>query len=85
MTLRATEMGQAMVDQLGEAWQQVKGEPMPASDLKDAQIMFLAVARGLLVYLEAHQNDMVNSIQFSGAGSPSNVISVDISTLVEEV
>ena len=82
MALVATDMAQAMVDQLDEAWQQVKGEPFPGGDRNDARIMFLAVARGLLLYLEAHQNDMVNSIQFSGAGSPSNVASVDINTVV---
>jgi hypothetical protein len=82
MALVATDMAQAMVDQLDEAWQQVKGEPFPGGDRNDARIMFLAVARGLLLYLEAHQNDMVNSIQFSGGGSALNVTSVDINSVV---
>ena len=77
MALVATAMAEAMVNQLGVAWQQVKGVPMPAGDLNDARIMFLAVARGLLVYLDEQQNDMVNSIQFSG-GSAINVDVVDL-------
>lgn len=81
MALVATDLADTMVNQLDEAWQQVKGEPFPGGDRNDARIMFLAVARGLLLYLEAHQNDMVNSITFSG-GSPINVTTVDVSTTV---
>jgi hypothetical protein len=77
MSLVASDMAQAMVDQLDEAWQQVKGEPFPGGSRDDARIMFLAVARGLLIYMEAHQNDMVNTIALSG-GSAQTVNSLDL-------
>jgi hypothetical protein len=79
MSLVANDMAQAMVDQLDEAWQQVKGEPFPGGSRDDARIMFLAVARGLLLYLEAHPNDMVSSITLSG-GSAQTVNSINVNT-----
>jgi hypothetical protein len=77
MSLVASDMAQAMVDQLDEAWQIVKGEPFPGGSREDARIMFLAVARGLLVYMEAHQNDMVNTVTLSG-GSAQTVTAIDL-------
>jgi len=69
MSLIANDLANAMVDQLDEAWQQVKGEPFPGGSRDDARIMFLAVARGLLIYMEAHQNDTVSSIALGGGGA----------------
>jgi hypothetical protein len=77
MSLVASDMAQAMVDQLDEAWQIVKGEAFPSGSKEDARIMFLAVARGLLIYMEAHQNDMANTITLGG-GSPQTVNAIDL-------
>lgn len=77
MALIASEMADAMVGQLDEAWQQVKGEPFPGGSREDARIMFLAVARGLLIYMEAHQNDTISNIALSG-GSPQTVTSMNL-------
>lgn len=84
MALDAGDLAQAMTDELDEAWRFVKGEDFPGDSREDARIMFVAIARGLLLYLEAHKTDMVNTIQFSG-GSPITVTSVDINSFVEPV
>jgi len=66
-----------MVDQLDEAWQIVKGEPFPGGSRDDAKVMFLAIARGLLIYMEQHQNDTIKTIALGG-GSAVNVTSLDL-------
>ena len=77
MALIASELADAMVAQLDEAWQIVKGEPFPGGSRDDARIMFLAIARGLLIYMEQHQNDTVSSITLSG-GSAVNVTALNL-------
>ena len=77
MALVANDLANAMVDQLDEAWQIVKGEPFPGGSRDDARIMFLAVARGLLIYMEQHQNDAVSTIALGG-GSAVNVTSLNL-------
>ena len=77
MALVASDLADAMVAQLDEAWQIVKGEPFPGGSRDDAKIMFLAVARGLLIYMEQHQNDMVSTVALSGGGA-QNVTSMNL-------
>lgn len=77
MALVANDLANAMVDQLDEAWQIVKGEPFPGGSRDDARIMFLAVARGLLIYMEQHQNETIRTIALSG-GSAVNVTALDL-------
>ncbi len=81
MSLVATDLANAMVEELDEAWFQVKGEAFPGGSREDARIMFLAVSRGLLLYLEAHKTDMVSTVRLGG-GSPIAVNSVDINSVV---
>ena len=77
MALVANDLANAMVDQLDEAWQIVKGEPFPGGSRDDAKVMFLAIARGLLSYMEQHQNDTIKTIALGG-GSAVNVTSLDL-------
>lgn len=77
MALVANDLANAMVDQLDEAWQIVKGEPFPGGSRDDARIMFLAVARGLLIYMEQHQNDAVSTIALGG-GAAVNVTALNL-------
>jgi hypothetical protein len=64
MALEPDGLADAMVAALPRAWELVQGSdiPFPGGSTDDAKIMFLAVARGLLTYLEAHQNDMIKTI-----------------------
>ena len=77
MALVANDLANAMVYQLDEAWQIVKGEPFPGGSRDDAKVMFLAIARGLLIYMEQHQNDTIKTIALGG-GSAVNVTSLDL-------
>jgi len=77
MPLVANELANAMMDQLDDAWLIVKGDPIPSPPGEDARIMFLAIARGLLVYMEQKQNDTIKTIALGG-GSAVNVTSLDL-------
>ena len=77
MPLVANELANAMMDQLDDAWLIVKGDPIPSPPGEDARIMFLAIARGLLVYMEQKQNDTIRTIALGG-GSAVNVTSLDL-------
>jgi len=55
MTLKASELSQEMVNQLPTAWSQIKGTTFPGGDTKDAEVMFRAVALGLIRYLQLSQ------------------------------
>ena len=77
MPLVANDLANAMIDQMGEAWQIVKNEPIPSPPGEDARILFLAIARGLLKYMEQHQNETIKTIALGG-GSSVNVTSLDL-------
>ncbi len=68
MPLKPNELADAMVAALPRAWKDVKGVDFPGGDppdakaAEDARVMFLAVARGLLTYLESHQGGSVRKI-----------------------
>ncbi len=66
MPLKASELSQEMINQLPTAWSQIKGAAFPGGDTKDAEVMFRAVALGLLSYLQQAQGqdalDTVNTI-----------------------
>jgi hypothetical protein len=62
-------LAKAMEVAMAQEWQAVKGSPMPGTDPQDRHILFVGIARGLLGYLEAHQNDMIKSMTMDfGAG-----------------
>ena len=77
MALVANDLANAMLNQLDDAWQIVKGEPIPNPPGDDARVMFLAIARGLLIYMEQHQNDTIKTIALGG-GSSVNVTALDL-------
>jgi hypothetical protein len=83
MSLRPDDLAEAMVVALPDAWLRVKGVPFPGGSTDDARVMFLAVARGLLKYLEDHPTDMISQIDMaipSISAGPYAVSRVDVDT-----
>lgn len=78
MTLKASELSQAMVNQLPTAWSQIKGSTFPGGDTKDAEVMFRAVALGLISYLQqSAAQTALSTINTDTVGVPNlNVTSV---------
>lgn len=57
-------MADAIKDAFPQAWQELKGFPlpMPVPGQLDQQVLFLAIARGVLKYLEDNQNALISSM-----------------------
>jgi hypothetical protein len=53
---------------------------MPGTDPQDRHILFVGIARGLLGYLEAHQNDMITSMtmDFGHGNRGATIKAVDL-------
>lgn len=62
MTLTSTQLTAAMQEALRQEWQASKGSPITNTTVEDMRLIFAAVARGLLNYLETHQDDFINTI-----------------------
>jgi len=73
-------LANAMEDAMAQEWQVVKGSPMPGTDRQDRLILFVGIARGLLGYLETHQNDMITSMtmDFGAGDSGATIRAVDL-------
>ena len=70
MTLKASELSQEMVNQLPAAWLQIKNFAYPGGDTKDAEVMFRAIALGLLSYLQKDQGKDAMSSIITAIGPP---------------
>lgn len=45
------------------AWRSVYGRGLPSAGTRQRRIFFVAIARGVLRYLEAHQKDLIEEIR----------------------
>ncbi len=84
MGLVLSELTDAMQDAFRTEWKNAKGTPAPDTGVDDRRMMFAAISRGLLEYLDAHQNDFLTSITFDEGGQPVDhsvtAAELDIST-----
>lgn len=58
----------AMEDAMQDEWQAVKGMPLPGQGEEDRRLLFVAIARGLFVYLKAHENEFMVDITLREPG-----------------
>ncbi len=68
MALNYNDMAAAMETALDQEWFDVKGEHLLGAGLEDRQLLFKAIARGMLHYLEAKQDKMFKSIRLRKQG-----------------
>jgi len=69
MALSDTGMAAAIEAAFVTEWLSVKGENLAALGQQERQILFIGIARGILQYLEAHQNEVVLSVTLRRAGT----------------
>lgn len=62
-------MAEAMEKAMQAEWKLVKGEDLPTMGQEDRRILFVAVARGILQYLRAHQNEIMTNITADTIGT----------------
>lgn len=66
-------MAAAIEAAMAAEWQTVKGFPLSDTGKEDRHILFVAIARGVLGYLQANQNSVITSITLQdGAAAPVN-------------
>jgi hypothetical protein len=58
-----------MDEEMKAEWQRVKGQPLPSpKGAEDRQILFVAIARGLLAYLERNEDSIETTTEEVGGG-----------------
>ena len=62
-------------------WQQSKGAPLPAAGAGDRRLLFAAVAGGLLAYLKANEDGVIDSLRVREAGGDERTLTVTDATL----
>lgn len=69
-SLDVHELAQALGNALPGAWTEIKGTPFPGDPSNpDQQVLFLAIARGLLQYLHNQQSDAIAQMELRPPGS----------------
>jgi hypothetical protein len=61
-------MTEAIENEFKAEWGRMKKTPLPQADPTDSRILYVAIARGVLAYLAAHHDDMVNGITLDVPG-----------------
>jgi len=62
MSLNTDDLVKKMLDALKKEYQTRKGRALPPGFEEDREILFAAIARGILEYLESQQNDFISTI-----------------------
>lgn len=70
-------MAEAIEQALEKEWQAVKGTSLPADEDHARQILFSAIASGILNYLKAHQSEVINTITLD-TGAAQTVTALDL-------
>jgi hypothetical protein len=68
MALRPNELTDAMDAAFKVEWARQKNFPLPEAGSEDRRLLFAAVARGLLTYLEANEDELVHSLTMRLSG-----------------
>jgi len=58
----------AMELAMQEEWQAVKGVALPGQGSEDRRLLFVAFARGLFVYLKAHEDELITRLTLHEEG-----------------
>ena len=78
MALEPEGLANAMQAAFPGAWKDTKGVAFEGDPLDpDQKILYLAIARGLLKYLNDHENDTMTSIQLRVGGGSAVTNTVD--------
>lgn len=69
-------MALAIEEAMNDVFQKVKGTPVPEVGKEDRRLLFVAVSRGVLQYLESHQVTMNTTL--AANGGPPRTGSIDL-------
>src|SRR5438552_78374 len=86
-TAMQDSMAKAIEDALADVFGKVKDMPLPEAGKEERRLLFVAMARGILGYLEAHQKDLLTSITTQVTASTSEtrtVVAVDLNVIMDK-
>jgi hypothetical protein len=67
-TALADSMALAMDDAMADAYQKLKGSALPDKAKDDRRMLFVAIARGMLSYLQDHHNEIFATMNLTPSG-----------------
>jgi hypothetical protein len=80
MVLKAGHVGdfsgslaEAIETAMKQEWQLVKGEALPGTGEEDRRLLFVAVARGVIKFLDDHQDEIFTSMKLKHLGAVHSV------------
>ena len=76
MPLTAAELTSRIEREFNAAWLEVKGAPAPGGG-PDLQILFTAVARGVLGYLKEQESAVITRLEVTDDGQRRSLTAVD--------
>jgi hypothetical protein len=76
MALRPDALTDAIDAAFQAEWVRQNSSPLPAAGSQDRRLLFAAVARGLLTYLDAHEGDLLKSIDMRVSGGDERTYTV---------
>ena len=72
----SNSMAATMERALDEEWRALNGESLPAEGKNERRLLLVAVARGMLEYLKAHEDEFFTQITLTDGGvSRTSVVS----------
>lgn len=74
MSLTVDELTSAIDESFKEEWKRRKTIKLPAGGEEDRQLLFAAVARGVLTYLKAKEGELVGSINTTLAEGATTLV-----------
>lgn len=61
-------LAEAIETAMKQEWQLVKGEALPDTGEEDRRLLFVAVARGVIQFLDDHQDEIFTSMTLTRQG-----------------
>lgn len=77
MALTTSGMVSAIEEALRKEWHKEKKSPLPDIGQEDRRLLFAAIARGILEYLENNQNEIFSGITIRDPSGYSNYFIVE--------
>jgi hypothetical protein len=76
MPLRPASLTDAIDDAFREEWSRTHPLPLPEAGSEDRRLLFAAIARGLLSYLDANRNEIFETITLQTEGTDERTYTV---------
>jgi hypothetical protein len=81
MSLRPSALTDAIDEAFRQEWTRDHPNPLPEAGSQDRRLLFAAVARGLLTYLEANHNEIFETITLKTEGADERTYTVTATDL----